>query len=642
MSTTHISLEPPAITAQDGLDDDLFAKPARLYEVTNEGKQVFTRQVGEDPNKAPTARLLRIWQERGDFSQLTSRSIGDEQHKDKDVATTTTTNDLIRDQDGDEDDVHGLGMTPEQMRELQVTMMQQLELARGELTTALDLLSIIAAPTVATTVDAEALPLPQQTLTIVPSAPPVPLPSSDDDSTNAASLLPLATSLSSLRESANSFFSASNQVLAFISTSTSTSTSTASTSTWTSSSSRNSTSTQWSTLLHLHSSTPFPLIPLGAQPNASFSGQGEHRLAKQVGVFFGCAEAAPAFRRVGVAQVEQVLQEVQERKDGKGKGKGKGKSRGRKLVVEVEMEGKGKDWCVWSGGDKDGKELDVEEVLRQRGRNVFAEELFTVLSNEARSDASVKSRLELGKRSQGDSVVTEGHGWKLKVTMVAVPNPNFEAPTPEPNAIAPLLVPLLRLLLIQEYTRRRSSTSSSASIPVLATLSAFLSHLYRLISLSQDLTALTSTIDPSIPTSTTYHPPLASAPLQAIRKILTPPTAATEIKELGGRIVLRIGSHPTSLFHISHSTLLPQPFSISTNTSSASPSMGVSAFALASHHGLVLQAPRSAPVVVGSVGQLQGFLKEQMGEVLRRYMGRKIQVELERQKNEGIEVDQGS
>ncbi|KDE03473.1 hypothetical protein MVLG_06035 [Microbotryum lychnidis-dioicae p1A1 Lamole] len=636
MSTTHISLEPPAITAQDGLDDDLFAPAARLYEVTHDGQQVLTR---EDSNKLPTERLLRIWQERGDFSQLTSQRIRDEQNKD--LTKTSSTDEHSGEQDEHKDDVHELGITPEQMSELRMTMMRQLELARGELTTALDLLSIIAAPTVATTVDAEALPLPQQTLTIVPSAPPIPLPSSEnDDSTNehtgaSTSLLPLATSLASLRESANSFFSASSQVLA------STSNSTTSTST---SPSRNPTSKQWSTLLHLHTSTPFPLIPLGARSNASFSGQGETRLAKQVGVFYGCAEAAPSFRRAGVAQVEQVLQEVEEGREGLGKGVGR--KTGRKLVVEVEMEGRGRDWCVWTSGaaEKEGKEQGVEDMLKQRGRNVFAEELFAVLSNEARSDVSVKSRLELGKRSQGDSVITEGHGWKLKITMVAVPEPKLEAPIPEPNAIAPLLVPLLRLLLIQEYVRRRSPTSFSTSIPILPTVSAFLSYLYRLNSLCGVLTTLTSTIDPSIPTSTTYHPSLASAPLSAVRKILSPPTTSNELKELGGRIVLRIGSSPTSLFHISHSTLLPQPSSTSTTnpSTSPSPSMGVSAFALASHQGLVLQAPRSAPVVVGSVGQLKGFLQEQIGEVLKGCAGKEEVEEVNGKEKEGMEVDQSS
>ena len=40
------------------------------------------------------------------------------------------------------------------------------------------------------------------------------------------------------------------------------------------------------------------------------------------------------------------------------------------------------------------------------------------LSEEIRTDASLKARLNLGKRSEGDTIALEGHGWNIRLTMV--------------------------------------------------------------------------------------------------------------------------------------------------------------------------------------------------------------------------------
>lgn len=145
------------------------------------------------------------------------------------------------------------------------------------------------------------------------------------------------------------------------------------------------------------------------------------------------------------------------------------------------------------------------------------------LSNEARTDASLKAKLVLGKRSEGDSIITEGHGWTLTLTLVRLPftapdseaaSLRFRGPAPPAQVSAPsdklqpiappssstaaVLLPLLRLLFLQEYAQRRAGTGQLPySRPLLQTLSTFLAHTHRLDALVEILKAQKRTLEDS-------------------------------------------------------------------------------------------------------------------------------------------------
>lgn len=353
-----LSLEP--LPLYEDLADDLFARPARLVDVNLEsGTEVYSRCVSlslsntanpscrDDPEKSISERLKRIWAERGDFSALTSESI------------------LAPAGDADEEEAEtDTRPSAQEMRELQGKLMDQLtyvfkssavlveaqltsccRLARVELTTALDLLSILAPPTDPPSVDFDSLPLPPQTLVSIPV---VPRPSpATDDPTNT---LPLATSLSSLRSSAEAFFSAADPLFpsaedpAELSAPKPTRRAKAS-------------SDSWPKLLHLRSTTAQTLLPLGALRGASLTGKGETRAARQVGIFYGCEEAKEGFRMGAVTRVEDLGEE----------------GTGRTIVVTVAMMGR-EGRYAW-----EGEGTGIEGVLQARGRSAFAEELFAAV-----------------------------------------------------------------------------------------------------------------------------------------------------------------------------------------------------------------------------------------------------------------------
>lgn len=304
---------------------------------------------------------MRIWGERGDFSKLTVEGIKAGQEGEQNG------------EDGEED----ARPTAQDMRELQAGMIEQLayeplcslgcsrltlrtyRLARQELATALDLLSVVAPLSDPPTVDLEALPLPPQTLTIVPSVPPP--PPSSDPAQNPLALLPLATSLHSIKGSAEAFFRASEKLLP------SPPASPPATPTTIKKRIATTSPSPWPTLLHLRSTTAYTLLPVGALPGASLSGKGETRAAREVGVFFGCEEAKEAYRRGSVVRVGDLLKD-----DGEATG-----TKGRILVLSLEMDGQ-EERVVWNE-EQEGTR-GVEKLLAVRSRAAFAEEMFAVAS----------------------------------------------------------------------------------------------------------------------------------------------------------------------------------------------------------------------------------------------------------------------
>ena len=184
-------------------------------------------------------------------------------------------------------------------------------------------------------IDPLSLPLPPETLALVPSLAP-PAVASHDVAPSPFSLvsLPSALSLSSLRSSASSFLSASVAL-------------------------SSPTSSPWPTLLHLRSTTSFTLLPIGASRGATLTGKGDVRQAREVGLFYGCPEARESFRRAAVARVDDL----------------NGKHKGRRLVLTLETGGR-RESVAWVGDDSER----VEQLLEQRSRAAFAEEVFATVS----------------------------------------------------------------------------------------------------------------------------------------------------------------------------------------------------------------------------------------------------------------------
>ncbi|GJN87967.1 hypothetical protein Rhopal_000922-T1 [Rhodotorula paludigena] len=551
-TTTQLSLEPVRPVAGDGLDSDLFARPARLHDVVLEdGREVFTR---EDPKKSLAERLQRVWAERGDFSLLTADSI---RNPDSDDTSK---------QDGEDAD-EDARPSVEDMRALQETMIHSLALARGELTTALDLLSVLSPPRDPPDVDVNAIPLPQQTLTFVPTAPP-PIASSDP-STNPLAALPLASTLSALKSSANAFFRArtcrrrgrslQRDLL-----------------TLEAPSAHARAPDPWPTILRLHASSARTLVPLGAGKGASLSGKGEARLAREVGVFFGAHEARPEFRRAAVARVGELLGEGVERRTG------------RKLVVQFEA-GETRETVVWGPEtvrEGAGEEEKVEAVLQARAKSAFAEELFAQLTREARADGSLQAQLQLGSRTEGDTIHMTGRGWTLRLTMTTA--------SPAVSATARIAGPvaaILRLLFVQEYAMRRSSSKSDK--PILATVSAYLSYSRRVSSLSALLDRLRAHVEEQGVEAKVEHGREERGEADELLKVLEGGSV------LGGRATLRVGK--SRVYNILHTYPLP----------SSSPSPAAAIFG-APQPTLTLRMPGKAPVAVPSLVQLETFLSEQV------------------------------
>lgn len=241
------------------------------------------------------------------------------------------------------------------------------------------MLSVLSAPTDPPDVDVNSIPLPQQTLTLVPTAVP-PRPSADP-ATNPLAVLPLATSLEALKTSANAFFRASEELLPLDPAEQAALAASAP------GLARPRQQTRapdpWPTIMRLHAESPRPLVPLGAMPGASLTGKGETRTARQVGVVYGCPEAREDFRRTAVARVgDLVVDEVEGRSAATATGEGEAKPppRGaRTLLLELETKGGGVQRTAWVDDPTTVAEVEsdpIERILKSRARSAFAEEMF--------------------------------------------------------------------------------------------------------------------------------------------------------------------------------------------------------------------------------------------------------------------------
>lgn len=269
---------------------------------------------------------------------------------------------------------------------------------RGELTTALDLLSVLSAPTDPPDVDVQSIPLPQQSLTVVPTAVP-PRPSADP-AVNPLAVLPLATSLGAVKSSASAFFRASEQLIPLDPAEQAAALASMRPAPGDGESGgggggrspplparpRQQTRAPdpWPTIMRLHATSPRPLVPLGAMPGATLTGKGETRTARQVGVVYGCPEAREEFRRAAVARVGDLVEEAEALDPAHAATTttpaapttaAKRPSRGRTLVLELETR-TGLQKMAWTGDGGHAGADPVERILNDRARSAFAEELF--------------------------------------------------------------------------------------------------------------------------------------------------------------------------------------------------------------------------------------------------------------------------
>lgn len=229
--------------------------------------------------------------------------------------------------------------------------------------------------------DPNTLPLPAQTLVTVVTLPPI--CQSADPTVNDFASLPLANSLAAIKSSALSFFKAFEGIMA----TTGSGSEIQEPSTFLSAppivelSPKKRTKYPppdlWTTLLQFRTRTAYILLPLGAVRGATLSGKGEARIARQVGVFFGCEEMRESFRRGAVARVQELMDvvsadEYADNHEG-----------GRKMVVRLVLSGREDEVVCWdhdAGSDTRGIEA-MEAVLRKRSRCAFAEELFYIVGN---------------------------------------------------------------------------------------------------------------------------------------------------------------------------------------------------------------------------------------------------------------------
>ncbi|GAA5915238.1 hypothetical protein JCM5296_005905 [Sporobolomyces johnsonii] len=562
---------------------------------------------------------MRVWAERGDYSLVTEESIRNPPPQAK-----------------DDDKVQDGRPSSEDMRKLQQDMLTNLSsvtvlpshqfqsdpltcsIARGELSTALDLLNVLSPATDPPQVDPSTLPLPHGTLTLVPHA--VPPPPSSDPSLNPLAALPLATSLDALKSSATAFFRASEDLIPTTGPeedddpnpqvdASSPPPSSSSKPAARRPRSRAPRPDPWPTILRLHATSARTLVPLGAAKGATLTGKGEARIARQVGVFYGCEEAKAEYRRAAVARVGELVGEEVDRRGG------------RRMVVEVEVvKERRTDRVVWDereGEDEGGD--PVEKVLRARGRSAFAEELFAQVTVEARADPALKAQLKLGTRSEGDSIEMTGSNWVIRLTMVAPGSPKLSSPPPSPPPSSPasLISPLLRLLFLQTYASRRSPSQSPSPRPLLATVSALITYFDRLHALEGVLErAKTRVEDEGLEEvevelwsgSRRVEGDGVGTRAEDVVKVLE------GAGELGGRAMLRIGK--THAFHIFHS--LPLPPALSSSSSSSSIPSSASGPSAARTPLLALRVPsKPAPIAIPSMRHLEEFLAEQVAVVVR-------------------------
>lgn len=334
---------------------------------------------------------------------------------------------------------------------------------------------------------------------------------------NPLAVLPLATSLTALKSSANAFFRASEELIPLDPAEQAALAPVPSASAPAvgrpAARAQTRAPDPWPTIMRLHASSARPLVPLGAAPGASLTGKGETRTAKQVGVVYGYPEARAEYRRAAVARVGDLVEEAAAAGSVSSRNSGVERPRGRSLVLELNTKGthEAADWC--GDEEKEGDVDPVERILRDRARSALAEELFAQVSFQLRMRAQQALKVFFPAAHAGSSErfqSTSGAGTgerglrrrnpdERQWLGAVAPNgassqsldlrgashaPHLQSRDPPARSAQPgqplaTIGPLLRLFFLQTYAHRRSPRLVSPPRPGFASISALLNHQQR-------------------------------------------------------------------------------------------------------------------------------------------------------------------
>ncbi|KAG0149049.1 hypothetical protein CROQUDRAFT_131568 [Cronartium quercuum f. sp. fusiforme G11] len=236
-----------------------------LWDLGVDGTRVWKQPEAESTQI--TADLCRVWQERGDFSQLTIESIKTAPTKSTEIDKQAVTpldvseNEKIKGSDS---------ITSQKLWEMKLQMAQHLGVIQGELTAGLDLLNIILGPLAPETVDTTNLPMPSGGLApAIHSADHV--PSQPESTTLIDAAVSLMRKQKTTKDVSNMMKKASAELGKEV----------------------NRSREQWNALLELREAG-WNMRPKGVKMgvDVSLMGKGSERAAKEVGIAYANPEGA--------------------------------------------------------------------------------------------------------------------------------------------------------------------------------------------------------------------------------------------------------------------------------------------------------------------------------------------------------------
>lgn len=181
------------------------------------------------------------------------------------------------------------------------------------------------------------------------------------------------------------------------------------------------------------------------------------KLAKDVCIFCGIEEATVQWRHAGMARL----------KDRKGKGKETENQSDRidvperlegrrRLVLKLKMRDEEEAYIAWPLSpytpDKDSAQQDINSSLAQAQRELFEEEIFAQIVQEAR-----ESTFKI-KATRSSVTISSSDAFSLQAEMVPIDEIADRINAEPPSSLLPLvklLLPLCRLQMIRIYKHRR-------------------------------------------------------------------------------------------------------------------------------------------------------------------------------------------
>ncbi|EGG07933.1 uncharacterized protein MELLADRAFT_116144 [Melampsora larici-populina 98AG31] len=419
-----VNLEPPSARrlANDiPLDKEYFeSQKDVLWDLTDDGTRIWKQP--DDETTRMTDNLCRVWQERGDFSQLTLDSIHTapttpaELEETPDASDESTTKEEPQGTDS---------ISSEDLWEMKLKMVQHLGAIGVELAAGLDLLNIVLGPLAPDTVDTNSLPMPNGGL-----APAIHSPDHIPPQAESTTLVDAAVSLmrkqKTTKNVSNVLRNASEELGKQVERS----------------------QDQWNALLELREEG-WDMRPKGVKAGVDVSliGKGAERAAKEVGIVFANPEAAEVLRASSIASLEPAsLGSVGSRPEMKFPTRPR-----RRLVISlITPEGQPEYFSPWSNYSFQSATSPLfSEDLEMARAEMLEEEIFSEVSKEAQLVDSYSII------TSDSSVHVEDLG--LRVEKVA--STKFSN---EDSPLALLISSIMRLMMTSMYRSRRLHATGSA------------------------------------------------------------------------------------------------------------------------------------------------------------------------------------